>query len=354
MYSWEVQAEGDTVTVTAGTLYGKKVVSPYKVEEKNIGRSNATTLEEQAIKEAQALWTFKVSRKYSETQEDAQEDLMLPMLANDYEKKKKKVKWPATLQPKLDGVRCLARWEDNKVVLTSRNGLEWTAVPHINEALASILPKGAVSDGELYIHGKNFQEITRRVKKAKPESLEIEYHIYDLPTGEGGKEELTWALRQEGLEKMFKAAKLHKDSKIKQVVSYEVNSEIEAFKIHDELVALGYEGAIIRLQDNVYLYGYRSDGLLKIKKFEDHEFSVTSYENGIGKYENSVIWICVTETGKTFKVNPKISIAEKEEFLKNAKSYIGQKLKVRFFGRSEEGTPRFPVGIGFRLKQDMD
>ena len=119
---WEVWTEGDEIFTRFGTVGGKLQVSAPKVAEpKNVGKKNATTGEEQAELEAQALWTYKVDRKYSETPEGAEEQLPLPMLAHKYEgSKKKKFTWPAHVQPKLDGVRCLAQKDENgDVLLTS-------------------------------------------------------------------------------------------------------------------------------------------------------------------------------------------------------------------------------------------
>lgn len=346
IYSWDIFSEGDTITVSAGTLDGKKTVTPKKVEQKNIGRSNETSLEDQAIKEAKAMWIFKKDRKYSETQEGAQETLKLPMLAEDYFKKLKDVVYPVTVQPKLDGVRCMADNED-EITLTSRGGLPWTEVPHIISELESILDSGTVLDGELYIHGHTFQEITRLVKKNRPESSEIEYHVYDIPTVKGNSD-LTWIKRKLALEK------LKLTGKVVLVPSYEANSYEEVMKYHDLFVSQGYEGAIVRSHDGTYLYGYRSSSLLKVKKFDDAEFKVVGYDKGVGRYANSVIWVCHTEEGSEFRVNHKCSITEKEKFLKDVKKYIGKWLKVKFFGRSEDNHPRFPVGLAFRLEKDMD
>ena len=351
IYSWEIYAEGSSFTVSAGTLNGAKTVTSQTVEQKNVGKANETSLEDQAIKEAQAKWTFKVERKYSETIEDAQEELVLPMLAQDFEKKKKKLVYPVQVQPKLDGCRALAYWDDDRVVLTSRNGKEWLFVPHINKQLETILPKTSVLDGELYIHGKSFQEITRLIKKERPESIEVEYHIYDYLTYYGNPF-LPWTIREKKLDNLFDSS-ITDTSVLKQVPTYLANDEDIVYSIHNDFVENGYEGAIVRSENGLYLFGYRSNDLLKVKKFDDAEFRIIKFSSGVGRYENAVCYHCITEERLEFKVNPKMSIAEKEEGLKNAPNDIGKMLKVRFFGKSEDGIPRFPIGLGIRLEQDI-
>jgi hypothetical protein len=45
----------------------------------------------------------------------------------------------------------------------------------------------------------------------------------------------------------------------------------------------------------------------------------------------------------------KFSHEERELILTNKHEYIGQVAEIRFFEYSEEGIPRFPVCVGFRL-----
>jgi ATP-dependent DNA ligase len=349
LYSWTVYSEGDTITSIAGQVNGLKTLTSKRVEQKNIGKKNETSLEEQADKEAQAMWTFKLERKYSETKEDAQIELELPMLAKEFEKCKKKVIFPVDVQPKYDGVRCLGKWEDGKVVLTSRSGKPWNAAPHVNEALAKFLPKESVIDGELYIHGATFQAITRLVKKQRPESLNVKYHVYDLPDNNGDSD-LEWKDRKVALDKL-----VPKDQNVVVLVpSVRCSNEKEVKAEHDRLVQENYEGAIIRVLTSRYRYGYRSDGLLKLKAFEDAEFEITGHETGVGRYENCPVLICKAESGEEFRVNPKLTIEEKEEMLKNIDEYIGKMYKVRFNGRSEapHSLPRFGRGLGIRDEKD--
>ena len=70
-----------------------------------------------------------LERKYSLTVEAAKELVFLPMLANSWEKCKKKVVYPVDVQRKLDGVRCMAFWHGDEVKLLSRGGMEYNVAP---------------------------------------------------------------------------------------------------------------------------------------------------------------------------------------------------------------------------------
>ena len=118
---WKIWTEGDEIVSEYGQVGGQMQIARKTAEPKNLGRSNETTPEEQAMLEAKAMWVYKLERKYSETPEGAQEQLPLPMLAHKFTgTKKKKFSYPGWVQPKLDGVRCGAQNIGGEICLTSR------------------------------------------------------------------------------------------------------------------------------------------------------------------------------------------------------------------------------------------
>jgi hypothetical protein len=61
----------------------------------------------------------------------------------------------------------------------------------------------------------------------------------------------------------------------------------------------------------------------------------------------------MTEDGQSFKVVPQGTMEERQETYKNADKHIGDWLKVKFFELTDDNIPRFPVGLGVRLLEDM-
>lgn len=333
---------------TYGVLDGKLQVERKAVEGKNFGKSNETTPEQQALLEAPRVWKTKVDKGYVESVAELATPF-LPMLAKDFNEHQDKVKYPCYVQPKFDGIRCMAYWVGDELVLMSRAGKPLD-VPHIQASLTANLPKDFVLDGELYIHGKNFQEITRLVKKVRPESVELKYHVYD-----GfylNQPDMSFKNRNGCVFHVVEVAGGSFEH-VEIVTTLKAVSADDINKIHTDFVADGYEGAIIRNCDGVYKLKHRSTDLLKLKSFMDAEYKVVGYEVGSGRFSGVPIWVCETPEGNTFSVVCKGTMEEKADDLENANELVGKWLKVKFFELSEDNVPRFPVGIGFRMPEDM-
>jgi len=354
LYSWRIWVEGSDILTEHGLVDGKKQISRKTATPKNVGKSNETTAEEQAALEAAAMWVFKKDRKYSETPEEAETTLFLPMLAKDFYKALKHAVYPCDVQPKLDGVRCLASWDGDEVVLTSRSGKPYD-VAHIKSQLAEVLPRGTVLDGEIYLHDVGFQNVTRLVKKYRPgESEALEYWVYDMPKADHMPEDSNWAMRKEALAQFWATVDTDKTPRLIRTPTNSAESQDEVEELQGQYMADGYEGAIVRtLQDYPYIFGYRSNGLLKVKSFMDEEFKIVGYDYGVGKMAEVPTWVCELPDGNTFRCVSKGSMEYRKSLGENPGDFVGQMLRVVFFEKSEDGVPRFPVGDGFRMTEDM-
>lgn len=337
-------------------------VSRKTAEGKNIGRANETTPTDQAIAEARSMWEHKESRKYSTSKAEAEIPLALPMLAHSFTttggkatSHAKRFEWPGFVQPKLDGVRCLAERQENGIVrLTSRQGREWH-IPHIAEQLATWLPEGTILDGEIWIPGVSCQRLTSWAKSAcpdksksfKPEARDLLYYVYDVPMAMGDDTMLQ-------IERFECLESVHGTGHVLTVETYEVSSEEEMWGHYGEFMQAGYEGAILRGPQGQYLWGYRSAHLLKVKRFQDAEFEVVGARDGKGKMEGCVVWICRNDlTDGEFECTMKVPMDERRRMYTERDQFIGSKLTVRFFDRTDDQKPRFPVGIVFRADEDL-
>jgi hypothetical protein len=158
---WSISVEGDSFRTTEGIVGGKLTTSqPTVCKGKNIGKSNETSPEEQAIREATAKWQKKLDSGYNEVL-TAEAKFFSPMLAHKLEDHEKLLfTVPTYVQPKLDGLRCISSHDGR---LSSRNGKPYLALPHLAQRCATL-------DGELYNHEfhDDFNKIVSLCKQVNP------------------------------------------------------------------------------------------------------------------------------------------------------------------------------------------
>ena len=268
---------------------------------------------------------------YAETLDKANTDQLgriKPMLASPY--KESLIRFPCYVQPKYDGVRCVAILHEGQVHLVSRNGKTYN-IKHILEYLnehQELLPL----DGELYSPELTFQEITSAVKKHNSNTEKLKLVVYDKPV-EGPFKERVELIK--GLGGPLETSPMTMANNLGDVI-----------KAHDEYVSNGFEGAIIRNTNGLYI-NRRSKDLIKLKSFLDSEFIITGYDEGTGRDKGTVIWIC-KHNDKEFRVRPSGSYEYRHELLLNAEKYKGALLTVKYQELTDGGLPRFPVGISIR------
>ena len=417
-----VAAAYATARITHGYIDGKQQVSlrDYNVG-KNIGRSNETTPLAQCISETRRKWTDKKEKEaYTETKpadygegygdisgnnyDDTDDDddvasdtgPFLPMLAQTFDpatadlaagtKKKKVIKFPCYVQPKLDGLRCVSyatrTANDASIVLQSRTGAFFTGLPHIAAALRPYLSQhpSVVIDGELYTDQMPFEELAGLIKKKKITESDVarlkkvKYHVYDIydhaqhdmPYSER-MDVLASAVRRCGCVandtltasgRMLRSAAAtttvvatEDAAAVVVLVRTEKVAVLSEFRqLFAEFVEAGYEGIMLRNAAGVYRANYRSNDLQKYKEFLEDEYRIIDFTQGEGRDAGAVIWVCETADGKEFSVRPRGTMEQRRDWFNDGASYIGKNLTVVYQELTEEGKPRFPVGKAVRYQ----
>lgn len=340
----EIMAIWKNLNQTSGLLDWKKTGHIKVCTAKNVGRANETSPSAQAYLERTALIKKKLREWYFATQEEAEnEEVVLPMLAKSYDKEKKKVDWQnAYVQPKLDWMRCLAFIKDGKVKLMSRKGVEITTMDHIAESLINLSKDFKewvehIFDWELYAHWISFQENMKIIKKERKDSVNVHFHIYDIVKN------THFIDRHEEVD-----YKLNYLDYIQTVPTIQVKSEHEMYERHSLFLEEWYEWTMLRQWIKGYKKNWRCSQLLKVKDFIDETFTVVNVLP-MDVYTKQWILICEMEDGRSFKATPKMSHEDREDLLVNADNYIGQTAEVRFFEWTDDGFPRFPICVWFRL-----
>jgi DNA ligase-1 len=264
------------------------------------------------------------------------------MLAHKYNEDK--ADYPAFIQPKLDGVRCLFTAKG----AFSRADNQFMNVEHIEQALKPFFAKNptAVLDGELYNHGlkDDFEKIISLVKKRKPtkddrvEAAElVEYHIYDVAS-------MTIANYTTRLNYINSISNFQWNHILRRVDTKVALDFDDALKMHKKNLKLGYEGSIYRSFEGKYK-GTRSWDLMKFKDFHDAEAHIIGYEIGRGKREGTLgKFFMQDDDGNKFGCPPGNGYNYKDlaNMLENIHDYIGQYATFTYFERTKAGSYRHP------------
>jgi len=342
----ETTPTGFLMKVESGQTDGKLTETAGQVIDEG---KQKRTAQEQAIFEANSKLSKKRDEAYFDTIEAAQTQVkLLPMLAHSFTKRKHNINYPAIVQRKFDGVRCLAVLNsDGTVTLMSRKGKEFAHLNHIkSDVAANNSNTNLVVDGELYSDTLTFQELVGLVKRVtlKPgnneQMLEVSLRVYDCVELNN---EADFTSRYETITNLTDGAEY-----LSLVENVRVSTESEIHAAQARFVEEGYEGAMVRNLTGAYAIGKRSANLQKVKTFLDGEYPIIGFTDGTGGETGCVIWECQTPDGQTFRVRPRGTQEDRKVLFRNGSDYIGQQLTVRYQELTDDGVPRFPVGIAIR------
>lgn len=333
------------IVVTSGQLEGKKTSKVRLVKAgKNIGKSNETSILEQAELELERLYTKQYDKGYvddvskvSMTKQVG--DVKKPMLAQKYPEKAHKLLEDDFIltQPKIDGVRCFITMTEDGLRFTSRSGKPIPTVPQIALEIGTKLPLGHIIDGELYIEGYELQDITSVVLPTKNKKVEelkkvmLQWYDY-IPLDKEGE---TYTSRFLGCGLEFNPSVINK-------LKCDLYSRDTVEDVFDRYIAEGYEGMMLRDSSAGYKFGTRSDALQKYKKMHTEEFEIVDIIES--DQDEAPRFICDLRNGNTVTVR---LVGDKEEnlkYLKDKQDYIGQWLTIKYQMWTKTGSLQFPVG----------
>lgn len=305
---------------------------------KNIGHSNETTPEEQAIKELESAVQRQTDQGYYPVGGERQLVYDLPMLAHDLTKRKKPLEFPVWAQPKIDGMRML--WSKDKGFWTRGGKAMIEAVTaHIRVPAEDL--GDLVLDGELVLPTPySFQDTMSAAKRFNKEtSPQLMYNIFDFY--------LPQNMDVPAYARMPFVSELGFDGAT-GVVSVLIQSMEELTAFHGCCIEMGYEGTIVRTPDGQYEIGRRSHNLLKYKNFDETDFHIIDVIDGKGKEEGVASFVLTTPNLQTFKSSINMSLEERKKIFDNREAYIRRTAKVKHQGYSDDGVPRFPKVLAIR------
>jgi len=345
-----IEQENEKYRMATGVKDGNLTRSKWTTATpKNVGRSNETTAEKQAVSEIINRYTKKVNEGYFADLETAKAHpdgtFFHPMLATVWDKVKDKDKvYPLIADPKLDGMRMTVLGDEH----ISRKGKVIPTVPHIIEALEPFHERFPYIrlDGEIYNHDykEDFNTLMSIARRLKPSAADLklsaeklEYHVYDMY--DYSNPHMTAIDR-----KLWLLSNLHPTGPIRAVPWKLVYTEEDLEIVKGENISNGYEGTIIRVYDSPYVTK-RTKYLMKIKDFITEEYEISDILPGKGNKHDIAGRVLVVCDGTIVGCGIRGSWEYCENILLNKQNLIGRDATIRHFGKTPDGSLRFPVCI---------
>lgn len=229
---------------------------------------------------------------------------------------------PYLISEKLDGVRAV--WDGS--VLRFRSG-RTIAAPAWFIAKLPATPL----DGELWLARGAFDAVSAIVRKAQPvdaDWLQVQYHVFELPSAAGTFEQRYVQLQQTIASAAWGA--------LVAVPQFRLNDGVALQAKLKAVIQSGGEGLMLHLASAAVTTG-RSPVLLKLKAALDAEARVVAHIAGKGKYAGMMGAIELqTSTGIRFKLGTGFSDEQRRK-----PPAIGSTVTYTYRDTTPSGKPRF-------------
>lgn len=267
-----------------------------------------------------------------------------PMLAKKYEPGKhcKDVNEEYFLTEKLDGNRCIAKYNDEKESweFISRSGKLLKVDFDMNN-----LPTSCIFDGEILSRDQmsnpgqhNFNATSGIINSIySDEKDKLIYNIFDII-----KEDMPYKARRALLAEIFKDFNSNNVQLLPVIAIARSKNVEETVKIALKAIEeIGGEGVMINLGSKNYVHK-RTDALLKVKSVYTMDMRVFDIEYGTGKYEDVVgsLYCVATDTDKgiIYECSVGSGLSDDQRFLWAAKpeKILGKIVEVAYFSLSQD------------------
>lgn len=274
-----------------------------------------------------------------------------------------KVQYPVRVEPKLDGLRCIAVKHNGEVSMFTRSGSPIETLPTIKSILESASWDDFVLDGECI--GSTWNEsasIMMSHKTAKDDSNMV-YNVFDAMAFDDWHDQNNETATSERITLVTELLNQINDAHVIQVSGKTVTSEKELMKFYSETMNSGYEGIMLKKLDSPYVFK-RTDAVLKLKPIATFEGIVVSHYEGKRGSKREGMWggfEVVMPNGVVTKVGGGYSDKLKAEIGLDPDRWIGRILEVEgqpdpmtTDGFTVDGCVRFPVYVRERDPRDVD
>lgn len=264
------------------------------------------------------------------------------------------------LEPKYDGWRGIVIVRDGKAEIYNRSQKCYTGqLPELEAELAK-LPEGTILDGELVCMSQredgswdndfhHIHTVMRSNSTLPSQRARIQYVVFDcLRHGPEAHDDVSgWvqSLRRDMAEALVST---YQPKGVSVTIQAPATQEH-----HDALVALGFEGSVVKDQARAYAFGKRGHGWFKIKSVRTVDFVVMELpHNGKGQHEGKVGHMVLGQM-RDGELVARTTInapnqRERDEMTFRPERYLGRCVEVKVYGWNEDGGPRHPTFVRWR------
>lgn len=276
-----------------------------------------------------------------------------------------KVIYPVRVEPKLDGLRCIAVKKNGEVTFYTRNGTVLETLPRVKAALEAMDIDNVTLDGEAMGEDWNESASVLMSSKSKKDDSNIVYNIFDAMSTECWVVQdcpMPYSDRCALVAKVIAA--LPKAAPVRQVPHIMAKSEEELKQFFAKCMNEGYEGVMLKTLNTPYEFD-RSRNILKLKPCVTYEGTVVGWYEGrrgtkreglFGGFEVLLPNGVITRVGGGFNdaTRSQIQLDGPDNWRGKIVECEAQPDPLTKDGLTEDGKMRFPVYIRTRDPADVD
>lgn len=265
------------------------------------------------------------------------------------------------LTTKIDGGRIIALKENGSVSFYTRAGQRYEGLVDLENEMLELLPDGVCLDGEITllnnkgIPSKEAYKQAMKITRKDGEKHGVKMLVFDFMSAEQFRNQYCpsdWSARRTTVEAIFGCAKQPLKYFELLTVLYCGTDTSVITKFLDEAIADDQEGIMINICDAKYEFK-RTTNLLKVKKMQTMDLQIIDFEEGSGKYANTLGAILVRyKNGNTVKVGSGFTDWLRSEIWNNRSKYLDVICEIQYFEETtnQDGgeSLRFPIFKDFR------
>jgi len=278
------------------------------------------------------------------------------MLAKKYKDHMNKVKGVFTITKKLDGIRCIIIKENGNVKTYSRSGKLITNLEHIIKEIRSMMIDNFVFDGELLNDNdnietdENFRETQSKALSKSANKTNLKFNCFDMIKLDEFYNGMSNTKHIDRLELVDTFMTGLDNSKPIEILYQGTDIDmIGGWSSHAQ--AHGWEGIMISLNEPYVCK--RTHFLLKVKQMHTVDLEVIGFENGAGRFSNTLGSLIVNYKGNKVGVGSGLSDSTRDKIWNNQNDYLNTIVEIQYFEESKDKdgkkSLRFPIFKTFRL-----